>query len=307
MHPIKVRGKDGSVIFYAAQEKEYLACHQIFRHVLGTDPANDVLTFSEPDKSATTNIQEEDEYLFLSTGSGTATSIYVIRRSAPYDSWQPLFLSQPEITVSVNEAQGRAILQVVDRPSGSVTFHYISAPMLRAISEGSRHDLRHFPVIFRTSLDVSYSATGMAGRYFFYVKYVKFQPSIVVQKFSPNDSAGYSQEWLVIDLGGSCGKVEAELLGFDEDVILRVTTSSLVEISKIVDYSLKTRNSYGFYGISSQQGFSSEKLMLADLGFVLAFAYIRGGGELGESWHERGRLSNRKVALTDLIRCMDEV
>ncbi|KDD72415.1 hypothetical protein H632_c3375p0, partial [Helicosporidium sp. ATCC 50920] len=147
----------------------------------------------------------------------------------------------------------------------------------------------------------------MEGRYFFYLTYIKLQPSVVVRKFSPDDSAGYSEEWLVVDPGSSCGTVQPELFGSDKDVILRVTTSSLVEISRIVEYSLKTRDSFGFYGVSSPQGFSFQKLMLADQGFVLAFAYTRGGGELGESWHERGRLLNRKVALADLITCMDEV
>src|SRR5271165_4291560 len=47
---------------------------------------------------------------------------------------------------------------------------------------------------------------------------------------------------------------------------------------------------YGSYGYSLPIGFNSNRLSLLDRGFVLAYAHVRGGGDLGKPWHDAGRL-----------------
>ena len=47
---------------------------------------------------------------------------------------------------------------------------------------------------------------------------------------------------------------------------------------------------YGAYGHSIDPRFSSDRLSLLDRGFVFAIAHIRGGAELGEEWHDQGKL-----------------
>jgi oligopeptidase B len=58
---------------------------------------------------------------------------------------------------------------------------------------------------------------------------------------------------------------------------------------------------YGSYGASYDVGFSSNSLSLLDRGFSEAVAHIRGGGELGKSWHDQGRLLNKMNTFTDFI------
>ncbi len=58
---------------------------------------------------------------------------------------------------------------------------------------------------------------------------------------------------------------------------------------------------YGSYGYSLPLGFSSNRLSLLDRGFVLAYAHIRGGGDLGKSWHDAGRLQHKRNTFTDFI------
>ena len=58
---------------------------------------------------------------------------------------------------------------------------------------------------------------------------------------------------------------------------------------------------YGSYGYSLPIGFSSARLSLLDRGVVLAFAHVRGGGDMGKPWHDAGRLMEKKNTFTDFI------
>ena len=58
---------------------------------------------------------------------------------------------------------------------------------------------------------------------------------------------------------------------------------------------------YGAYGYSLPMGFSSSRLSLLDRGFVLAFAHVRGGGDMGKAWHDAGRLMHKKNTFTDFV------
>ncbi len=58
---------------------------------------------------------------------------------------------------------------------------------------------------------------------------------------------------------------------------------------------------YGAYGIPYPVGFSSNRLALLDRGVVLAFAHVRGGGELGKRWHDAGRMAFKMNSFADFI------
>jgi oligopeptidase B len=58
---------------------------------------------------------------------------------------------------------------------------------------------------------------------------------------------------------------------------------------------------YGAYGISSAVTFSSSRLSLLDRGVVFATAHIRGGGEMGEEWHDQGKMMMKRNTFTDFI------
>ena len=62
---------------------------------------------------------------------------------------------------------------------------------------------------------------------------------------------------------------------------------------------------YGSYGISEDPTFSTARLSLLERGVVYAIGHIRGGGELGEAWHEGGRMMTKKNTFTDFVACAD--
>jgi oligopeptidase B len=58
---------------------------------------------------------------------------------------------------------------------------------------------------------------------------------------------------------------------------------------------------YGSYGYSLPVGFNSNRLSLLDRGIVMAYAHIRGGGDLGTPWHDDGKMLKKMNTFTDFI------
>ena len=58
---------------------------------------------------------------------------------------------------------------------------------------------------------------------------------------------------------------------------------------------------YGAYGLGISAGFNSWRLSLLDRGVAFAIAHIRGGDEMGETWHDDGMLMKKKNTFFDFI------
>jgi oligopeptidase B len=58
---------------------------------------------------------------------------------------------------------------------------------------------------------------------------------------------------------------------------------------------------YGSYEISIDPSFSSLRLSLLERGVIFAIAHIRGGGEMGRSWYEMGRLAQKPTTFSDFV------
>jgi oligopeptidase B len=62
---------------------------------------------------------------------------------------------------------------------------------------------------------------------------------------------------------------------------------------------------YGSYGYALPLGFSAPRLALLDRGIVVAYAHIRGGGELGDPWHDAGKMMAKRNTFTDFIEAVE--
>lgn len=62
---------------------------------------------------------------------------------------------------------------------------------------------------------------------------------------------------------------------------------------------------YGAYGIDMDPWFSYSRISLLNRGFVFAIAHIRGGGDMGELWHDAGKLMLKKNSFSDFITCSE--
>src|SRR6185312_1846158 len=64
---------------------------------------------------------------------------------------------------------------------------------------------------------------------------------------------------------------------------------------------------YGSYGYSLPLGFNSNRLCLLDRGLVMAYAHIRGGGDLGKPWHDAGKMLVKRHTFTDFIAVVEHL
>jgi oligopeptidase B len=62
---------------------------------------------------------------------------------------------------------------------------------------------------------------------------------------------------------------------------------------------------YGSYGYALPVGFSPARLALLDRGVIVAYAHVRGGGELGDPWHDAGKMRSKLNTFTDFVTVVE--
>jgi len=62
---------------------------------------------------------------------------------------------------------------------------------------------------------------------------------------------------------------------------------------------------YGAYGITQEPRFGATRLAWLERGGVLAICHVRGGGELGEDWHQGGYILTKQNTVSDFIACAE--
>lgn len=64
---------------------------------------------------------------------------------------------------------------------------------------------------------------------------------------------------------------------------------------------------YGAYEICIDPWFSAARLSYLDRGVVFAVAHVRGGGELGRTWYEQGRMEHKENTFTDFVAAAEHL
>jgi prolyl oligopeptidase len=62
---------------------------------------------------------------------------------------------------------------------------------------------------------------------------------------------------------------------------------------------------YGGFGVTMFPSFTPRNLVWLELGGVLAWTHLRGGGEYGKAWHDAGKLATKQNVFDDLISCAE--
>ncbi|MDX2194751.1 MAG: S9 family peptidase [Gemmatimonadales bacterium] len=330
---------DGRTLFYVTLDDAQRPC-RLWRHVLGTDPADDVLVFEEADAGFFLGIgtSRSRRWLMIESGSHTSSEVRLLPADDPLAEPRLVEPRRPGVEYQLAH-QGERFLVLTN--DGGENFRLCEAPVdapsranwrelvahdpatrLEAVEafqrfvavwfrRGGLPGLRIVDVELGTEHEVAFPepsyAAWRAGNREYDARVMRLAYTSLVTPVSVVDYGMDDRTWTV-------RKVQPVRGGYDASAY---RTERLVATSwdgTAVPVSLVYRlprpeggarplflTGYGAYGITSDPVFSSTHLSLLDRGFTVAIAHVRGGEELGRRWYEDGKLARKPNTFRDFI------
>lgn len=330
---------DNTTLFYVTVD-EAKRPDKVWRHTLGTAQGDDRLIFHETDERFFISIEKSrsKRFLFIRLHSKNASEVHYLPASEPQGTFRLIQPRQPEVEYSA-EHQGEWFL--IRTNEAAKNFRLMKAPIedpdrrnwtelighradvkLEAIDAFRDHlvvyerenGLRNLRVQNVTTGDTHY--VGFEEPSYSVAPLDNFEYNTNVLRFrytslvTPSSIYDYDMEARTRELL----KCEPVLGGYDpndyisERMFATAADGARIPISLVYRKGTARDGSaplllygYGSYGINSESTFASSRLSLLDRGLIYAIASIRGGAELGEEWHDQGKLKSKRNTFTDFI------
>lgn len=335
---------DNRTLFYAKQDEVTLRQYQIYRHVVGSDPAEDQLVFQEDDEMFVAYVFKTKSKRFLMIVSAqTITQEYrYLDADEPQKEFKVFLPREREHEYHIDHHDDRFIIRTNHQAKN---FRLMSTPVAQPQREHWREIIPHRDDVYLGDCELfkDYFVLEERARGLTQIRVVSwsggtdyhlaFDEPAYRAALGANpelDTGTVRFEYTSMKTPSSIYdhdmrtkhrtllKQEEVLGGFDSDQYvterLYARAGDGVEIPLSVLYRkglMKKGDSplllygYGSYGLSIDAAFSSPRLSLVDRGFVYAIAHIRGGQEMGREWYEEGKLLKKKNTFTDFIACAE--
>ena len=336
---------DNKSFFYSKLDK-YHRPRQIFKHVIGTSSNQDQLIFEEKDETFTCGIgiTSDEKYFIIGTSDHITTEEYFFPTDAKeinltlfqkrkndvrysIDSWQGFFyvhtneeardykvlrckndqINKLEVFLPPKEETVIGGLEFLDdyilrsEKSDAITKLYV-----RDIKTNKEEEIKvsdeaiGVPGISlmqrdtnTTMIRVGWESMATPGRVYEY-DIVSKEKKLVKEIEIPS---GHDANKYIVE------RIKAE--SHDGQMIpislVRLKTAKQDGNSKILLYA------YGAYKHSISPSFSASRFCLIDRGITFAIAHVRGGGELGDKHHEKGKKKFKKNTFLDYIACANHL
>ena len=336
---------DNKSFFYSKLDK-YHRPRQIFKHVIGTSSNQDQLIFEEKDETFTCGIgiTSDEKYFIIGTSDHITTEEYFFPTDAKeinltlfrkrkndvrysIDSWQGFFyvhtneeardykvlrckndqINKLEVFLPPKEETVIGGLEFLDdyilrsEKSDAITKLYV-----RDIKTNKEEEIKvsdeaiGVPGISlmqkdtnTTMIRVGWESMATPGRVYEY-DIVSKEKKLVKEIEIPS---GHDANKYIVE------RIKAE--SHDGQMIpislVRLKTAKQDGNSKILLYA------YGAYKHSISPSFSASRFCLIDRGITFAIAHVRGGGDLGDKHHEKGKKKFKKNTFLDYIACANHL
>ena len=335
-----VWGRDATFFYYVEIDDNHRPL-KVYRHVLGTPQAQDVVVWIEPDSGWFTHIHESasGRFCIIAGGDHDTSEQRLIDLGDPNAA--PRLVAPRETGVRYSVADRGDELFILTNADGAIDFRIATAPLATTDRAHWRELVPHRPGTYILGIDLF---AGHLAR----LERSNALPSIVIRDLgdASEHTIAFDETAYSLDMMG----------GFEFDTTtLRFAYSSMTTPTEVWDYEMATRArtlrkrqeipsghdpahyvttrilvkakdgaevpvsilhrrgftpdgsaplllyGYGSYGMAMPASFSANRLSLVDRGFVYAIAHIRGGADKGWSWYLDGKREKKTNTFDDFV------
>ena len=337
-------GNDNRTLFYARQDPETLRSFQIYRHVLGNDPAQDELVYEEQDETFSVFVTKSKSKRFLMIGlhQTVSSEYWYLNADSPGGMFQVFHPRErgheydvdhlgEHFFIRTNEqaknfrlmktgvdATHKTQWQEVIPHREDVFFEGFELFREYLVVEERKQGLIHLRVLHDSEkeghdLDFGEPAyfVALGDNFEIDTPYLRFGYTSMTTPMTIYDYHMETREKVFLKQEEVLGSFQIRHYQ-TERLFARAEDGTSIPISLVYRKGFSQNGTqplllygYGSYGASMDASFSSARLSLLDRGFVYALAHIRGGEELGRQWYENGKLLEKKNTFTDFIACAE--
>lgn len=331
---------DNKTLFYVRLDENHRPL-SVYRHVLGTDAARDVLVYEEADTGFYVGLSktQTDKFIIIESHDHQTSEVRLLDAEAPDSA--PILVTERDVGHEYSVEHHGERLIILSNSNGAKDFRILEAPLSSPSRDNWREIEPHEPG--RLILDIYVYKNHLVR-----LEREEGLPRIVVRQIDNGQvhSIAFDEEAYALSITG----------GYEFDTTtLRFTYSSITTPAEVFDYDLVSRDrtlrkrqevpsghnpddyvarrvyapaadgesipvsilhrkstpidgsaplflyGYGSYGVSIPASFSTNRLSLADRGFVFAIAHVRGGKDKGYGWYEAGKAKYKVNTFTDFI------
>ncbi|MGI4832485.1 MAG: S9 family peptidase [Janthinobacterium lividum] len=335
---------DNQTVFYAKKDVTTLLPYQVYRHTLGTDPAQDVLVYEEKDNTFGLGVSrsKSKQYVGIELSSAFSSEYRYLDAASPRGEFKVFAPRTPDLLYDVQDANGKFyVFTNWEAPNFRVMAAPLASPDRGQWQEviPQREDVFLEGMdLFKNYLVLNEREEGIRQvrvinfkdqightvdfRELAYTTYLGANPEfdtptlrIVYTSFTtPTSTYDYNMATHKLTLL----KEQPVLGGFNKNDYVTerkfVTARDGKQVPVAVVYKKGFHKNgqgpllqyaYGSYGLSMDPTFSAARLSLLNRGFAYALCHIRGGQELGRQWFEDGRMMHKMNSFTDFIDCSE--
>jgi oligopeptidase B len=332
---------DSKTLFYTTEDAAKRS-YRLYRHTLGGK--EDTLVYEEKDElyRIGANRSRDRAYLFLTSASSTSSEVRVLRCDRPTDEARLILAREPDHRYRVEHRKG--LFYIVTNKDAK-NYRLVTAPVEKPEPANWKELIPHRKEVLLENVELfaNYAVISERANALQTLRVLDLVtgkdrtvelPEKVCTVFgdaNPEfDTTTYRFRYQsmvtplsVFDLdlgtGGRKLRKQTEVKGgYDsaayvtERIDATAKDGVKIPISLVYRKGLKQdgRNplllyGYGSYGATLSATFNASRLSLLDRGVIYATAHIRGGREMGEEWHDQGKMLNKRNTFTDFIAVAD--
>ncbi len=330
---------DGTSLLYLRLDDAHRP-HQVWRHVLGTEPSTDTLVYEDTDESFFVGIRltRSERFIVVASHSQVTSEEHLLDARDPGGTLRCVAPRRQDVEYAV-EHHGESLLVLTNlgAPTFAIRRASVDAPGIWEPMRDCREDvtiedveafedwlvivqrrnaLREL-VIHKVS-DGAEHVLDMPDPV--YAAWVGTNPSYNTQilRFGYT-SMGVPSSVFDYDLRARSRTLRKQqpVHGFDPQSVVTQRLWVTAQDGQDVPVSLVRRredvgkaipiwlSGYGAYGSNNPPSFSSTRVSLLRRGIGVAIAHVRGGADKGRAWYEDGKLLRKANTFTDFIAVGD--